>query len=57
MLDRIQQGDVARKHHVQLRGPDGELRLWSCKTASGDAGEAFIEALSKAVGADVCASP
>src|SRR5215471_21596823 len=35
---------------------DGELRLWSCQTASGDAGEAFIEALSKAVGADVCAS-
>ncbi len=36
--------------------PDGELRLWSCKTASGDAGEAFIEALSEAVGAEVCAS-
>ena len=35
---------------------DGELRLWSCETASGDAGEAFIEALGKAVGADVCAS-
>src|SRR5262249_29315828 len=26
---------------------DGELRLWSCETASGDAGEAFIEALGK----------
>ena len=35
---------------------DGELRLWSCNTASGDAGEAFIEALSEAVGAEVCAS-
>src|SRR5262245_10972815 len=35
---------------------DGELRLWSCETASGNAGQAFTEALSKAVGADVCAS-
>jgi Domain of unknown function (DUF4347)/ABC transporter len=35
---------------------DGELWLWSCETASGDLGEAFIEALSNAVGADVCAS-
>ncbi|RUY62285.1 DUF4347 domain-containing protein, partial [Mesorhizobium sp. M7A.F.Ca.CA.001.09.2.1] len=35
---------------------DGELRLWSCETASGDTGEAFIEALEEAVGADVLAS-
>ncbi|MBR1248006.1 DUF4347 domain-containing protein, partial [Bradyrhizobium sp. AUGA SZCCT0169] len=37
-------------------GGHGDLRLWSCETASGDAGEAFIEALGTAVGADVCAS-
>ena len=35
---------------------DGELRLWSCNSALGDAGEAFIETLSEAVGAEVCAS-
>src|SRR5262249_55094123 len=35
---------------------NGELRLWSCETGLGDAGRAFIEALSEAVGADVCAS-
>ena len=35
---------------------DGELRLWSCETALGDAGEAFVEALSEAIGADVRAS-
>src|SRR6266852_1616467 len=33
---------------------DGELRLWSCDTAHGDAGETFLEALSHAVGVDVC---
>ena len=35
---------------------DGELRLWSCETASGHAGEVFVEALSKVTGAVVCAS-
>ncbi|TIP33265.1 MAG: DUF4347 domain-containing protein, partial [Mesorhizobium sp.] len=35
---------------------DGALRLWSCHTASGGAGEAFIAALEAAVGSDVCAS-
>jgi len=35
---------------------DGELRLWSCETASGDAGQTFIETLQEAVGADVSAS-
>jgi hypothetical protein len=33
---------------------DGELRLWCCDTAQGDAGEAFLEALSNAAGVDVC---
>lgn len=35
---------------------DGDLRLWSCETAWGEAGTAFIEALAKAVGADVSAA-
>ena len=35
---------------------DGELRLWSCDTAAGAAGTAFIEALAQATGADVAAS-
>jgi hypothetical protein len=34
----------------------GELRLWSCNTAAGVAGFAFIEALAKATGADVAAT-
>ena len=35
MLDRMQLGDVARKHHVQLRGPGGELRYEECFTRDG----------------------
>jgi homogentisate 1,2-dioxygenase len=35
MLDRMQVGDVARKHHVQLRGPDGALRFEECFTRDG----------------------
>jgi len=35
---------------------DGELRLWSCDTAVGAAGAAFIAALADATGADVAAS-
>jgi homogentisate 1,2-dioxygenase len=35
MLDRMQVGDVARKHHVQLRGPGGELRYEECFTRDG----------------------
>ena len=35
MLDRMQVGDVARKHHIQLRGPDGELRFEECFTRDG----------------------
>src|SRR5439155_17310168 len=35
---------------------DGDLRLWSCDTARGAAGEAFVEALSEAAGADVSAA-
>jgi homogentisate 1,2-dioxygenase len=35
MLDRMQIGDVARKHHVQLRGADGALRFEECFTRDG----------------------
>ena len=35
MLDRLQQGDVPRKHHVALRGPGGELRHEECITRDG----------------------
>src|SRR3954464_13329950 len=35
MLDRMQVGDVARKHHVQLRGADGALRYEECFTRDG----------------------
>jgi homogentisate 1,2-dioxygenase len=35
MLDRMQVGDVARKHHIQLRGPAGELRFEECFTRDG----------------------
>jgi homogentisate 1,2-dioxygenase len=35
MLDRMQLGEVARKHHTQLRGPDGALRYEECFTRDG----------------------
>jgi homogentisate 1,2-dioxygenase len=35
MLDRMQLGEVARKHHVQLRGEDGALRFEECFTRDG----------------------
>ena len=35
MLDRMQVGDVARKHHIQLRGSGGELRFEECFTRDG----------------------
>jgi homogentisate 1,2-dioxygenase len=35
MLDRMQVGEVARKHHIQLRGPAGELRFEECFTRDG----------------------
>jgi homogentisate 1,2-dioxygenase len=35
MLDRICAGDVPRKHHLQLRGPGGELRYEECFTRDG----------------------
>jgi homogentisate 1,2-dioxygenase len=35
MLDRMQLGDVPRKHHTQLRGPSGELRYEECFTRDG----------------------
>jgi homogentisate 1,2-dioxygenase len=35
MLDRMQLGDVARKHHTQLRGADGALRFEECFTRDG----------------------
>jgi len=35
MLDRMCVGDVARKHHIQLRGEGGELRYEECFTRDG----------------------
>ncbi|MCX5742412.1 MAG: homogentisate 1,2-dioxygenase [Proteobacteria bacterium] len=35
MLDRMTVGDVAIKHHVQLRGADGALRYEECFTRDG----------------------
>ncbi|HEX5058168.1 MAG TPA: homogentisate 1,2-dioxygenase, partial [Kofleriaceae bacterium] len=35
MLDRMQVGEVAKKHHIQLRGTDGELRFEECFTRDG----------------------
>src|SRR5262245_52848925 len=35
MLDRMQVGEVARKHHIQLRGAGGELRYEECFTRDG----------------------
>jgi homogentisate 1,2-dioxygenase len=35
MLDRIVVGEVPRKHHLQLRGPGGELRHEECFTRDG----------------------
>ncbi len=35
MLDRMQVGDVAKKHHIQLRGEGGELRFEECFTRDG----------------------
>jgi len=35
---------------------DGDLRLWSCDTGVGQVGEAFIDALATAAGADVSAA-
>jgi collagen type VII alpha len=45
-------GDLAAIGHAL--SADGELRLWCCASAQGDAGEAFLEALSNAAGVDVC---
>ncbi len=36
--------------------PDGDLLLYGCDVAAGEQGQAFIEALSRATGADVAAS-
>ncbi|MBL0217955.1 MAG: homogentisate 1,2-dioxygenase [Myxococcales bacterium] len=35
MLDRMAVGEIARKHHIQLRGPDGALRFEECFTRDG----------------------
>ena len=35
MLDRMQVGEVAAKHHIQLRGRDGELRFEECFSRDG----------------------
>jgi predicted O-linked N-acetylglucosamine transferase (SPINDLY family) len=34
----------------------GDLRLWSCQTAAGPAGAAFVTGLAQAVGADIAAA-
>ena len=36
--------------------PDGDLRLWSCRAGAGKAGEALIQGLARATGAEVSAS-
>ena len=35
MLDRVVAGEVPRKHHIALRGADGELRYEECLTRDG----------------------
>lgn len=35
MLDRMTVGEVAKKHHIQLRGADGALRFEECFTRDG----------------------
>lgn len=35
MLDRMAAGELPRKHHLQLRGPDGALRYEECVTREG----------------------
>jgi collagen type VII alpha len=34
-------------------GPRGDLRLWSCLAGAGKAGEALVQGLARATGADV----
>ena len=36
--------------------PEASLALWSCETGLGRIGKAFVEALARATGAEVCAS-
>ena len=40
----------------QALGNDGKLLLWSCQTAAGARGSAFVEALESATGAEVRAA-
>jgi hypothetical protein len=35
---------------------DGELRLWTCNTAKGERGSAFVNALARVIGTEVAAS-
>src|SRR5512142_1722249 len=35
MIERIVRGEVARKHHVALRDPEGRLRYEECLTRAG----------------------
>ncbi len=35
MIERVVEGEVPRKHHIQLRGPDGALRHEECVTRDG----------------------
>jgi hypothetical protein len=37
-------------------GPRGDLRLWSCLAGAGKAGEALIQGLARATGAEVSAA-
>jgi homogentisate 1,2-dioxygenase len=38
MLERQSAGELPAKHHIQLRGPDGALRVEECLTREGFAG-------------------
>ena len=40
----------------QALAASGDLRLWSCQTAAGPAGAAFIAGLAQAIGADIAAA-
>ena len=35
MLERMQVGEVPAKHHIAMRGPEGELRHEECITRQG----------------------
>jgi hypothetical protein len=37
-------------------GPDGDLRIWSCRTGDGEAGAALVDGLARATGVQVSAA-